>query len=89
MDRDSNKLRDKLTKEERALLSDFYESDTRKIIEKILGVRQTQLAMWVLTLSNDHDYTLQNRGRVSEDKWFIDFLEDNYKAYQKERKSNT
>lgn len=79
------KIREKLTKQERIILADFWESETRPVVEKLIGLKQLQLAQTVLAESPNHEFTLLARGKSQFGAWLDTFLKMNYKSVQAER----
>lgn len=70
----------RLTKQEQAILADLWESDARKVLEKLLGQRQLQIAQLVLSSSADHYYTREMRGRAMELNELTTLLSSNLKT---------
>jgi len=78
-------LRKQLTKKEQIILADFWESETRHVVQKVFGLRQLQLAQYVLKASADHYYTVEQRGRANELAEMAKFFSDNLKKINNER----
>lgn len=73
------------SEKERVMLSDFHESEVRKVLEKALVTYQRHQAAWALANSPDHTYTLNLRGKVEGSKYLLDLAQKAYKAEQKRR----
>lgn len=80
-----SKLRNQLSAQERVILADLWESDVRKVLEKLFGHRQLQIAQQNLQSSPDHYHTREMRGRSLELKYISDVMSDNLKRTNKER----
>lgn len=78
-------LRKQLSPQERAVLADLWESDARKVLENLWGLRQLQIAQLVLKSSADHYYTREMRGRANELMGQTHFMSDNLKKSNNER----
>jgi hypothetical protein len=74
-----------LSKQERIILADMWESDIRPVFEKLLGQRQLQLAQFVLKSSSDHYYTVEQRGRANECMNIARLLSENLKKVNNDR----
>lgn len=81
-------LRKQLTAKERLILADLWESDVRGVLTKLWGLRQLQLAQFVLKSSADHYWTVENRGRANELMEQVKFLSDNLSRSNKEREAS-
>lgn len=78
-----------MSAQERYALADFWESDSRKALEKLLGLRQLQLAQSTLKSSPDHYYTREMRGRALELANISALLSRNLKDVNKSRAEKT
>lgn len=78
-----------LSKTERIILADMWESDIRPVLTKLFGQRQLQLAQFVLKSSADHFYTVENRGRANELANMTKLLSQNLKSVNNDRKAKT
>lgn len=74
-----------LSKQERIILADMWESDIRPVLVRLLGQRQLQLAQFVLKSSSDHYYTVEQRGRANECANIVKVLSENLKKVNNER----
>lgn len=84
----TGKVRNQLSKQEQIILADLWEEpETRKALEKFLGLRQLQIAQMVLKSSADHYFTTEQRGRANELNDLTRMLSNNLKATNKERDS--
>lgn len=82
-------VRKSLTKQEQVLLADFWENkELLHAFQKALLQRQYQLAINTLASAPDWDNVVGNRGKVEEDKFINQFLENNFKAVNKSRQNN-
>lgn len=79
------KLFKQLSQQEKVILADMWESDIRPVLEKLLGLRQLQLAQFVLKSSSDHYYTVEQRGRANECANISKLLSQNLKDLNKAR----
>lgn len=74
-----------MSAQEKYALADFWESDGRKALEKLLGIRQLQVAQSTLKSSPDHEYTREMRGRSLELHNVASILSTNLKDINKAR----
>lgn len=82
-------LRNALTIQEQEILANFWEDkDTLHVLQKALLQRQYLLSINTMSAAPDWANVLENRGKVTEDKFFNQFLEYNYKKRLEARKAN-
>jgi hypothetical protein len=74
-----------LSKQERIILADMWESDIRPVLTKLLGQRQLQIAQMTLQSSADHYFTVEQRGRANEMRNLTKLLSANLKNVNNER----
>lgn len=74
-----------LSAQEKVILADMWESDIRPVLEKLLGLRQLQLAQFVIKSSSDHYYTVEQRGRANESMYLAKLFSQNLKELNNER----
>lgn len=81
-------VRKSLTKQEQALLADFWENKpTLHALQKALLQRQYLLAINTMATGSEMNYVARNQGKIEEDKWVNTFLEKNFKEVNKSRKT--
>lgn len=79
-----DEVRNKLTKEERAILSDLWENkDLLRSLGSALSHRQLQLATSAARSTTDFNQVMEKRGAMNEHEWLIKFLKDNFKEFKK------
>lgn len=84
----TKRIRKQLSAREQAVLADLWESDVRKVLEKVWGLRQLQIAQLNLKSSADHYQTREMRGRSLELLEMSNILNDNLKKTNKERQTS-
>jgi hypothetical protein len=79
-------VRKSITPQEQILLADFWEDKpTLHALQKALLQRQYQLAINTMAAAPNWENVVQNRGKVEEDKFIVQFLELNFKEVNKRR----
>lgn len=81
------KLRDELTANEREFLAELWEHPMfPKVVKKLAGLKNLQLAQMVFQNSMTHEFTVQERGFGQGVNWFPQVLEEIHKTKKKKVK---
>lgn len=81
-----DEVRNTLTKQEQVILADFWENkELLHAFQKALLQRQYQTAINTMATAPNWENVVANRGKVEEDKWFVQFLKHNFKEVKKSR----
>lgn len=79
-------VRKSLTKQEQALLADFWQNkDLIHAFQNALLQRQYQLAINTMASAPNWENVVSNRGKIEESKFIVDFLKLNFKEFNEQR----
>lgn len=75
-----------LTHEDRAVIAEWFETQSYQVVKKVLELRRMTTAARLLT-TYEHDHILRLQGKAEEDLEFHQFLKEVNKKYREAEKA--